>query len=497
MKRLAIMTILGLSLIHCLSCRNNRLKINEKELVKEILDQEKEKNETERTASEKESSKTIDNPSGSFREKEIRSVDSKRPPVILDILGTRGNTLKFKLSDIASSIRYVKLQVPSDTILLYDPFYNRSSLTSSIKSDDGQIIFQGLFGVTRFNMQGGYEETIWKNERGIDMGVQGVGWRVHDFYGVMPNNPVSILNGNVYYSFTDGPAGTGQFMKYKPGTIRNMSVQSQSEVPGLGSVQGDTLLITQKNPLERFDWLYGVGSDTWVGINQKWSAGKSGSLLVTYNAKGDTLCQFTDFDRIVNFDQPQYRNAVEFTSYYYDGLLTIKQDYNDTVFRLIPPNRLLPAYIIDFGKFKVNFMEGLDPNFDLSGKYMLYSLYETNDFLLIRYTQNYDCPNNRKKNAVKFYNALFSKKQKKIYHQSGFTLLPEDIINDLDGGISFWPDFVTPQGEMIKLVSGKNMKDYVSSDKFKNAAISEEMRQKQISLTAGLRPTDMILIFVK
>ena len=496
MKHLAIITILVLSIIHCSSCRNHRLKINEKELIKEILAQEKEKIETQSTASEDESAETIGNPSGSFRKKEIRSVDSRRPPVILDILGTRDNTLKFTLSDIASSIRYVKLQIPPDTILLYDPFYNRSSLISSVKSADGLIIFQGLFGVTRFNLQGEYQETIWKNERGIDMGVQGAGWRVHDFYGVMPNNPVSILNGNIYYSFTDGP-GSGQYLKYKPETIRNISVQSQTEVPGPGSLQGDTLLITQEHPQDRFNWIYGAGPDTWAGINQKWLAGKSGSLLVTYDYKGDTLCLFKDFDRIVNFTQPQYRHPVEFVSYYYDGVLTIKQEFNDTVFRLIPPNRLLPAYIIDFGQFSVNYMEGLDPNFDLSGKYMLSSLYETNDYLLIRYTRDYDCPNNRKKNAVKFYNVLFNKKQKRLYHQPGFTILPEDIINDLDGGISFWPDYVTPQNEMIKLVSGENIKDYVSSDRFKNAAISEVMRQKQISLAAGLRPTDMILIFVK
>ena len=61
----------------------------------------------------------------------------------------------------------------------------------------------------------------------------------------------------------------------------------------------------------------------------------------------------------------------------------------------------------------------------------------------------------------------FSKKRGKLYHQPGFTLAPEGIINDLDGGMPFWPDFITPQGEMMKLVSGKIIKDYVNSDEFK------------------------------
>ncbi len=54
--------------------------------------------------------------------------------------------------------------------------------------------------------------------------------------------------------------------------------------------------------------IFGTSPDTWAGINHKWNSGKSGSLIVTYNDKGDTMCQFTDYDRIVNFKQTVYRN---------------------------------------------------------------------------------------------------------------------------------------------------------------------------------------------
>jgi hypothetical protein len=128
---------------------------------------------------------------------------------------------------------------------------------------------------------------------------------------------------------------------------------------------------------------------------------------------------------------------------------------------------------------------------------MLNSLNETNDFLLIRYTENNDSPNNRKKNAVKFYNAIFNKKEGKLYHLPGFTLLPEGLENDLDGGMPFWPESITPQGEMMKLVSGKVIKDYVSSAEFKKASITTENRQKQISMASGLKPTDMIVVIAK
>jgi hypothetical protein len=498
MKNLSKLILLLLFLIQSSSCHHNRLKTNEKELAKEILVQEKAKKEAEGTAFENESSETKSKPTGSFRKKEIRSVDKQRPPVKIDIMGTINNTRKLKLSDVASSIRYVKLQTPPDTLLLYDLFFYRPDLDSKVRSDGEQIIFEGLFGLTRFNMQGEYQETIWKNKAGIRFyGKSMASYGGKDFFGVPFHIPVSLSNGNLYFTFHDGPSGNGQVMKYKPGTDKKLTIQAQTEIPGHSIIPGDTLLNTNQFSENQFSCIYGIGPNSWAGVNNKWNAGKSGSLLVTYNDKGDTLCQFTDFDRILNFTHTTYRTPVELSNYYFDGLLTIKQEYNDTVFRLIPPDRLLPVYIITFGDSKVNYMDGLNPDFDLSGKYLLKSLYETNDYLFIRYTQYYDNPLTRKKNAVKFYNALFDKKEGKLYHQPGFTLLPDGLENDLDGGMPFWPDFITPQGEMMKLVSGRVLKDYINSDEFKKSSVSEEKKQKQISIVSGLRPTDMVVVIVK
>src|SRR5664279_1167443 len=155
MKPTPTLSLFFLLIFFILSCHHNRLKTNEKELAKEIIKQEKEKKKADSALLLKES---IIHPklSGSFRMKEIRSVDKLHPPIKIDITGTVDNTRKLKLSDVASSIRYVKLQTPPDTSLLYDHFYYRPDIDSKISSDGGQIIFQGLFGLTRFNMQGEY-----------------------------------------------------------------------------------------------------------------------------------------------------------------------------------------------------------------------------------------------------------------------------------------------------------------------------------------------------
>lgn len=498
MKKLSLQVLILLMLTVFLSCHHNRLKTNEKELAKEILSQEKSKKEAEKTAFEKDSSQTKNKPTGSFRRKEIRSVDTQRPPVKIDIMGTVNNTRKLKLSDVAFSIKYVKLQTPPDTLLLYDLFFYRPDLDSKVRSDGEQIIFEGLFGLTRFNMQGEYEETIWKNKTGIRFYGKGMAaYGGKDFFGVPFHIPVSFLNGNLYFTFHDGPTGNGQVMKYKPGTDKKLTIQPQPESPGHSNIPGDTLLNKNQLSVDRFSCIYGIGADSWAGVNNKWNAGITGTLLVTFSNTGDTICQFKDYDRIVNYSFGEGRNSVELKSYYYNSLLTIKQEYNDTVFRLIPPERLLPVYILDFGKYKFNFMDGFNPNFDLSDKFMLNSLNETNSFLFIRYTQNYDCPNTRKKNSVKFYNSIFDIKESKLYHQPGFTLLPEGLENDLDGGMPFWPEFITPQGEMMKLVSGRVFKDYFSSNEFKRSSVSEEKRQKLMSMASGLGPTDMVVVIVK
>lgn len=492
--KVGVKVILSFLLIfNIFSCRNNTLKTDEKSLAKEILSNENELSENKNYKSKFSGN---DNPS-SFRYKEIRKIDPARPPVHIDLPGKNLNTGKLKLSDLATSVTYIKLQTPPDTMLTYDPFYSRSELLSIVRTDGNQIVFQGLFGVTRFSMEGDFLETIWKNETGIEIRGSVVGWRYQEFVGVMPSYPVSLINGNLYYSFTDGPAGIGLIMKYKTNNEKLLSVQKLKEVPGREITIGDTILITSKQAMDRFDVVSATGPDSWAGINRKWNSGKTGNLLVTFNDGGDTLCKFSDNEKITNFSKPNYRMAAHMVTYNYNDLLTIKQEYNDTVFRLIPPERLLPAYVLSFGEKGVKFMDGLNPDVDLSERILLNSFFETDNFLLIRYTQNNDSPNNRRRGSVKYSNVLFDKDKGEIIYESDLNLIPEPIENDIDLGISFWPDFISPDGKMLKLVSGKMMKEYINSETFNKSTAALVKKERLISLFEQLKPTDMVIMVVK
>ena len=78
-------------------------------------------------------------PPAGARYKEIRSVEPSVPPVIIDIAGNLGNKKTFKLSDIASSVKYIIMQNPPGLK------YKR---ISEIVSDDEHIFIHtgdGLF----------------------------------------------------------------------------------------------------------------------------------------------------------------------------------------------------------------------------------------------------------------------------------------------------------------------------------------------------------------
>ena len=497
MKTISIYFLIVVILFTSASCHPNRLKTNEKALAGEIRKNEKQKSEEEKALQEMESQRMGSVTSEKIRQKEIRSVDRLNPPIHIDIPGNLNNTRELRLSDIASSVRYVKLEDPPDTILLSDPFFYRNSLISSIQSEDDRIVFQGLYGVTIFDFTGKYIETLWKNGPGITLYRGNPGWNFYEFIGIDPSTPVSLFGDEICYAFTNGPEKTSMVMKYNLPGGKSIGTNSLEELPGQGNILGDTLFSTNKFTSDRFERIFITGSNSWTGINNKWNSGKSGSLMVTYSNKGDSICNFTDNEHIVNFTKSTYRCPVDMVSYQYKGLLTLKPEYNDTVFRLTGPNRILPAYILDFGEYKINFREGLDPDLDLSQKLILKSLHETDNYLLIRYTQNQASPNNVRKNSVKFYNALFDKEKRKLIHQSGFTLLPEGITNNIDCGIPFWPEFITHQGEMMKLVSGKNIKDYINSEAFTKGLATSEQRKKQISLANGLKDRDMIVMIVK
>ena len=93
-----------LVLFTAISCKNNRMKTDEKSLVKQILTEEEQRAHEEqlRIEREKQLAHSIAKLPKGFRFKEERSVDPDHPPTVIDIAGNcRKDIKEFKLSDIA------------------------------------------------------------------------------------------------------------------------------------------------------------------------------------------------------------------------------------------------------------------------------------------------------------------------------------------------------------------------------------------------------------
>jgi len=488
--------IILLILVAFAACKpRSKLNTNEQKLAAEIKTEEQEKQATEEALMQNQISIPDTLPPG-FKFKEDRSVDPQNPPVIIDIQETNDNTREFKLSDVSSSIKYIKMEAPSDTSLLWT-YTKLREKTLSVSSDDNHILIQGIFGVTQFTMNGKFQEVIWKNESGIHSYKNGFFWNPQEIFGVTSDNPVSIFNGNLYLRFQDGAKKQVQIIsrKVRDNLILNNPYGQQEN--RLDTLTGDRLLTIQEKYVSRkYSLIYGLGQNCWAGIHDTWNAVKNGSLFVVFNNNGDTLCTISNPNQIKNWTKTTVRAGEPFT-YYYKNHLTFIGQHADTLFRFVPPNRMLPVYILDFGKDKVGFFEGLDPDSDLSQKLILYSIFETDNFIFIRYTRNNPGPRNIKNKSVAFYNVIFDKTANKLYHLPGQSLTPVYLRNDIDGGISFWPEFVTPKGNMLMLVTGKELKEYIKSNEFKKEELTVEQRQKQIDMAQGLKNNDIVVMMIK
>lgn len=209
--------------------------------------------------------------------------------------------------------------------------------------------------------------------------------------------------------------------------------------------------------------------------------------LYTFDLKGDTMTHFVAGSEPFEEFKGTVRGAEGPDFYQYKGKTYYRQAYTDTVFRIKDVSHFQPVYKIDLGPHQATRSEGMKISFDLSDKYMVYRLMETDDWLFLGITQNYDCPANRTSKAVKFYQLLYNKQTKQL---SSFACRddlskPGLIENDLDGGIGFWPQ-TQIDNKPYMMINGESLKKEVPKEKL-----------DQIPALQGLKDKEIILITIK
>jgi len=514
--RQTIVILFSWVLILLFSCQGNRLNTDEKKLAAEILLKEKESEESARRASEKQLEDTLKKLPPEFRFRENRSVDPSRPPVVIDIAGSLNNIKDFSLSDVASKITYIRIQeVPDSGFSRVMKF--KYYLT------DKNIIAVNPSGILLYARDGKFITTIVKNEfTGIkvesdrmtvmgDNTFIGGGTTVWATGESMFYRYRNSFTGQVYmmeYDCSQLPVNlTGHFDPEKPDQIRGMgkvaidlnhgkSTPSPSRKPSSGMWSAGPDFLYQRLGtflLDHNTYSCQLGNDYEIG-------GKY--MLGIFNKQGDTLTTFTKFDKLTSFSKSVMRGTDRGVQYENKGKLFIRSAFNDTVFQVLPPNRLLPVYLLKLGSFKLSIKEGMDPDFKLNGKIIPESWAETKNFIFLSFTKDsYDCSYTREKRQLKLYYALFSKSTHKLDIVKGdpFDYDVEILKNNLDGGVPVWPSsyMIGINGEILISLKGRELKERVKSKEFSASAAPIAKKNEFKKLAQTVSDSEDILMIVE
>jgi hypothetical protein len=509
MKNLPKLIFLLFFLIQNIACHRNRLKINEKELSREIITREKEIDSVDNAANEKKLADTLNRHQGGFRLKENRSVDPAHPPLIIDIAGNLNNIKDINLSDVASTITYIRIEPVPDPTLPVDLKFNYYLM-------DNYIIARNLYGIHLFSRDGRYIRSVMKNQfTGVNVKAGSVMFFT-DY--TMKGGGMSVWaeGNNLFYNYRNNIIGQKYIMEYDCSSTQlipdyKFDPEKPDQISGLGKIAVDLNHGKTEPPKPHshngmfggpVEFLFSERSEYMLDQHSYAVPVYDNNMMVILNNNGDTLSTFSMLEKLKNYTKELQRGTDNGTQYEHNGKLCFRPEFNDTVFQVIPPNRLLPVYVLKLGSYKVSKQLGVDPDFKLTGKIIPGDWAETKDYIFMTYTKDdYDCKNTRKKKSVKIYHSIYSKlnHQFSVINGDPYDYSPEILKNNFDAGIPVWPSsyMIGNNGEMLISLKGKELKDRVKSEQFKVFAAPEAKKKELEKLAGVVSDNEDILMIVK
>ena len=508
-SNISILCVLFFMFLPIISCHHNRLKTNEKELAKEIFIQEKEKEKVDKAANEKKLADTLNRHQGAFRLKENRSVDLAHLPATIDIAGNLDNVKDINLSDMAAGIKYIRMETIPDSTLPKDLKFKYYLM-------DNYIVAVNLYGTHLYSKYGSYIRTIVKNQfTGVNV-TNGSITFWNDY--TMKGGGMSVwANGNnLFYNYGDNITGQKYIMQYDCSSsqltpVYKFDPENPDQLSGLGTIaldlnHGKTETPKHRKQLGMFggpqEYFFQERTAFMLDQNSYALPAYNNNMMVMLNNQGDTLSTFTKLEKLKNYTNPLQRSPDNGIQYEYKGKLYFRSEFNDTVFEVIPPNRLYPIYVLKLGNYKASLQEGVDPDFKLTGKIIPGDWAETQNYIFLSFTKDdYDCQNTRKKKTVKIYHAIFSKlnQQLSVIKGDPYDYSPEILENNIDGGLPVWPSsyMIGNNGEILISLKGKDLKDRVASRQFKLSGAPENKKKELEKLAGFVSKSEDILMIVK
>ena len=495
------------------SCNSNRLKTDEKSLTKQILTEEEQLEHEAglRAEREKQLADSIAKLPKGFRFQEERSVDSNNPPVIIDFT-KEIPVRKFNLGEIAKEIKYIRLSVPGDSL------YFSPHMGGDVSFTDKNIILNNNLGVHSFSPEGEFLETIAQSNvtnRVPDKQAL-FGYFDKESYKGVWGNHVSVAGDRIFYKATDYPNEKVSLLHYE------LKPEKQLQLPEIKEDNSDGSFFKGEQSAMGKEGIYsgtpglastqirGISSNFYAGVNSHLNASENGFMLATFNLNGDTLCKFTQFNKLEHpVTSSTIRSINSIISWNFKGAFLFKKSFNDTIFRLVPPNRLIPVYVFNFGKQNITDEEWYQTNQELKNKFLITNILENNKYLFLEF-RHFDENGKGVNHKAIYTKATHSLTQLPLsdietkpantspgFAPPAYSSKPTVVFqNNLDGGLPFWPEFVTPGGELGMLVSPERMKNYIETDVV-NSSDTKSVALKKFAQTLKKDTNERIIMLVK
>jgi len=432
------------------SCGNRSPNLSEKQL--QALTNDSVQKKTEVLAD------TSYMPTAGVKHTEIRSVDPTNPPAIIDIAGNQENKKAFKISDFASSVSYIYLQQPPDT---------KFTSISEVVSDDKHIFINTSIGLLYYSEDGRYLYTLCTNE----LETSDLGTRIVN--GMKSGANIDLFNDRLFFRTTHWSS------------LDEGASDIRLNVFDIKELDAQSPFIMQSGELPQPTYQRRLDPSKDSGLLSRYLLMDDLSYFISNSltgvaTKGDTLCKFNDYDRPSTFEKVGIRPAI----YRINGQVMLRMSYSDTIFRIVPPNRLIPAYVMQWGQYKPDINQYAGGS-DLEGKLVLRDWIETSRYIFIEYTEGRAYPARWMQGKVKFYYAIYDKTTKTLFHHITSTQppmqevkmgtmltsipLPPMLENDIEPvGMPFWPSGLNHKDEMYMIFSKEQIKSYIATGKFRN-----------------------------
>lgn len=251
----------------------------------------------------------------------------------------------------------------------------------------------------------------------------------------------------------------------------------------------------------RFNDYVPVSPNLWVGIKNKWQSADHDPMLVSLSNTNDTLATFQDYDKVKNFSHTIFRGDFPQISNQYLSVFTFSNSFNDTIFRMVPPNKIVPAFIVKLGaKNKLTAQEGFTPGVDISDKVCVYDWRETSKRIYMILRKGYG------KNEMQIFHAVYDKKTKDFYRLSANSIsgkeegekqasLLMEVKRDIPGVLPYWPEDISNEGEICNMLSVRSLKNMIHSQQFLTLNLLKE-RTAQLENRIDNLPDEQIIILL-